>query len=71
MDTTSKMYLALVLIILLVAGIVSAYTYIKNFISNKKAEKRKVSFKKKNGREKGYWKTKRGEEYDKDLKLED
>jgi hypothetical protein len=71
MDRSGKMYLALLAIALAIAGIISLYTLVKNYLRDRNASKRKVIFKKENGVTKGYWKTKQGEEYDEDLKIED
>ena len=67
----AKLYLVFVGVFLLIAGGIALYTFIENYISDKKADKRKVKFKTRNGKTKGYWSTKQGEKYDKDLKLED
>lgn len=66
-----KLYLAILVLMLLTAGVIAIYTYIENYISDRRARKRKVIFRKKEGKTKGYWKTKKGEKYDEDLKLED
>jgi peptidoglycan/LPS O-acetylase OafA/YrhL len=66
-----KLYLAVLALMLLVAGVIALYTYIENYTRDRRARKRKAIFKTKGGKTKGYWKTKKGEEYDKDLKLED
>jgi len=66
-----KKTLAVFAVMLLVAGVIAIYTYIENYINDRRARKRKVIFKTKGGKTKGFWKTKKGEEYDKDLKLED
>lgn len=71
MDIRGKMYLALLLIFLLISGVVAGYTLIKNHIRNKKADNRKVIFKNKGGKTKGFWRTKQGDKHDKNLKLED
>ncbi|MBX2900744.1 MAG: hypothetical protein KF775_13905 [Cyclobacteriaceae bacterium] len=65
-----KLYLVVLALMLLVALVIVLYTYIENYISDRRAKKRKVIFKTKEGKTKGYWKTKKGEEYDKDIKLE-
>ena len=67
----SKIYIVFAAVILFVALMIAIYTFIENYIDERKAKKRKVVFKTKNGKTKGYWKTKEGEKYDKDLKLED
>jgi predicted sulfurtransferase len=71
MDVKGKMYLALLGIFLLVAGFVAIYTLVKNYLRDKKANRRKIIFKTKKGKTKGYWKTKDGEEYDSSLKIEE
>ena len=57
--------------VLVVVGPIAIYTYIERYINDRHAKKHKVVFKAKNGKTKGYWKTKDGEEYDEGLKLED
>ena len=71
MDAKTKAYLLFFLIWLLIGGALYVYSYIENYIRDRKASKRAVIFKTKNGKTKGYWKTKRGEIFDKDLKLDD
>lgn len=71
MDVKGKMYLALLGNFLLVAGFVAVYTLVKNYIRDKKADRRKIIFKTKKGKTKGYWKTKDGEKYDSNLKIDD
>jgi len=71
MDSRGKLYLALLLIFILFALVIAVYTGIKNYLVNKRADRKKIVFKKKDGKLKGYWKTKQGEYYDKDLKSED
>lgn len=71
MDRTGKIYLTLLLIFLIIAGIIGLYTIVKNSLRDKRAEKKKVVFKTKDGITKGYWRTEKGDEYDKDLKIED
>lgn len=45
MDVKGKMYLALLGIFLLVAGFVAIYTLVKNYLRDKKANRRKIIFK--------------------------
>ena len=71
MDSRGKLYLALLLIFILFALVIAVYTGIKNYLVNKRADRKKIVFKKKDGKLKGYWKTRQGEYYDKDLKSED
>ncbi len=71
MDSRGKLYLALLLIFILLAGLIAIYTGIKNYLQNRKADRKKILFKKKEGKLKGYWKTKQGEYYDKNLKSKD
>jgi hypothetical protein len=66
-----KLYLAMLALMLLVAGLIAIYRSIANYLSDRSARRRKVIFKTKGGKTKGYWKTKKGEVYDKDLRLED
>ena len=70
MDRIGKLYLALLILFILIAVVVAAYTFIINYIRNRKADKRKIVFKRERGRTKGYWKTNDGEEFDSELKLE-
>jgi len=71
MSVTGKMYVALIGIFLIIFLVVYIYISIRNYFYYGKAKKRKVIFKKENGKLKGYWRTKKGDEYDKTLKIED
>lgn len=70
-DKRALAYLIVIGLLLVVAGLITIYTLVENYFTYRKANKRKVIFKTKNGKTKGYWKTKDGEEYDEDLRLED
>lgn len=56
--------------IIVVAGAIALYTWISNYIDDRSASKRKVVFKTKNGKTRGYWDKEDGEQYDPDLKIE-
>lgn len=67
----AKLYLAFALLMLITCLAIAVYTWIENFIIDRKADKRKIVFRTKDGMTKGYWKTKKGEVYDEHLKIED
>ncbi|MDW7694788.1 hypothetical protein R9C00_08545 [Flammeovirgaceae bacterium SG7u.111] len=65
-------YLAGLLLMLALSGIAILFNSIRNYLDERYLRKKgTVDFKTKNGKTKGYWVTKDGEKYDKDLKLED
>lgn len=49
----AKLYLVFVGVFLLIAGLIALYTFIENYISDKKANKKKVIFKKGNRKDIG------------------